>query len=121
MCETAVTVVCTGSVPSISLPPSKDSHQNNKLQDFETEPKDIDSDMENYLKDKLGCTFVKRSGKGGGGCISQGEMYHTDQGKIFVKENAREDAETMFRGEFAQGGHFCRLKLKKTSRWYNLV
>lgn len=57
--------------------------------------------MENYLKEKLGYTYVKRSGKTGGGCISQGEMYHTDRGKIFVKENAREDAETMFRGEFA--------------------
>ena len=54
------------------------------------------------MKEKLGYTFVKRSGKTGGGCISQGEMYHTDQGKIFVKENAREeDAETMFKGEFA--------------------
>ena len=62
---------------------------------------DSGSDMENYLKEKLGYTFVKRSGKGGGGCISQGEMYHTDQGQIFVKENAREDSETMFRGEFA--------------------
>lgn len=57
--------------------------------------------MENYLKEKLGYTFVKRSGQTGGGCISQGEMYHTDQGQIFVKENTREDAETMFRGEFA--------------------
>ena len=60
-----------------------------------------DSDMENYLKEKLGYTFVKRSGKRGGGCISQGEMYHTDQGQIFVKENAREDSDTMFRGELA--------------------
>ena len=59
----------------------------------------VDSDMENYLKEKLGYTFVKRSGQTGGGCISQGEMYHTDQGQIFV--NTREDAETMFRGEFA--------------------
>ena len=57
--------------------------------------------MENYLKEALGYTFVKRSGQTGGGCISQGEMYHTDEGKIFVKENPREDAETMFKGEFA--------------------
>ena len=57
--------------------------------------------MENYLKDSLGYTFVKRSGRGGGGCISQGEMYHTDQGRIFVKENSRPGADTMFAGELA--------------------
>ena len=57
--------------------------------------------MENYLKEKLGYTFVRRSGKGGGGCISQGEMFHTDQGSIFVKENSKEGAQKMFIGEFA--------------------
>ena len=57
--------------------------------------------MEKYLQEKLGYTFVKRSGKGGGGCISQGEMFDTDQGKIFVKENSKDGAKKMFDGEFA--------------------
>ena len=57
--------------------------------------------METFLKDQLGYTFVKRSGRGGGGCISQGELFHTDQGKIYVKENHRPGALTMFQGEFA--------------------
>ena len=57
--------------------------------------------MEECLKTSLGYTNVKRSGKKGGGCISQGEMYHTDQGQIFVKENCKEGAEKMFKGETA--------------------
>ena len=56
--------------------------------------------MESYLKESLGYSFVKRSGQGGGGCISQGEMYHTDQGQIFVKENSKEGADKMFKGEY---------------------
>ena len=44
---------------------------------------------------------MKRSGQGGGGCISQGEMFDTDQGKVFVKENSKEGARKMFEGEFA--------------------
>ena len=56
--------------------------------------------MQSYLKDSLGYSFVKRSGQGGGGCISQGEMYHTDQGQIFVKENSKEGADKMFKGEY---------------------
>jgi len=52
------------------------------------------------LKESLGYSFVKRSGKSGGGCISQGEMYHTDQGQIFVKENSKEGADKMFKGEY---------------------
>lgn len=55
--------------------------------------------MDSFLKENLGYTFVKRSGEGGGGCINQGEMYHTDKGKIFVKENAKDGAEKMFIGE----------------------
>ena len=57
--------------------------------------------MESFLKTSLGYTFVKRSGQGGGGCISSGEMYHTDQGQVFVKENSKQGADIMFRGELA--------------------
>ena len=72
--------------------------------------------MELYLKEKLGYTFVKSSGQVGGGCISQGEMFHTDQGKIFVKENARADAETMFNGEFASLEEIIRTGTVKAPR-----
>ena len=34
----------------------------------------------------LGYSGVKRTGRGGGGCISQGELYLTDQGRLFVKQ-----------------------------------
>ena len=56
--------------------------------------------MEHFLKAQLGYTFVKRSGQGGGGCISQGEMFNTDHGEVFVKENSKEGARNMFEGEF---------------------
>ena len=57
--------------------------------------------MEKFLKERLGYEDVRRSGKGGGGCISEGELYHTDQGKIFVKENSKPGSHKMFLGEFA--------------------
>ena len=57
--------------------------------------------MENFLKDRLGYSKVVRSGQGGGGCISQGEVYLTDRGNIYVKENARPGSREMFLGEFA--------------------
>jgi len=57
--------------------------------------------MEQFLKKELGYTFIKRSGQGGGGCISQGEMFNTDKGRIFVKENSKDGARKMFEGEFA--------------------
>ena len=57
--------------------------------------------MEEYLKTSLGYSYVRRSDKSGGGCISQGSMFFTDQGNIFVKENEKAGAEIMFRGEFA--------------------
>ena len=65
--------------------------------------------MEQFFKNQLGYSFVKRSGQGGGGCISQGEMFNTDQGKVFVKENSKSGARKMFDGEFASLG-----ALKKT-------
>jgi len=57
--------------------------------------------MEQFLKNQMGYSFAKRSGQGGGGSISQGEMFNTDQGKVFVKENSKEGARQMFEGELA--------------------
>lgn len=45
--------------------------------------------MEALLKRELGCDFVKATGHSGGGCISQGQSYDTDRGRVFVKVNSK--------------------------------
>lgn len=45
--------------------------------------------MEELLRRELGCGFVKATGHSGGGCISQGQSYDTDQGRVFVKVNSK--------------------------------
>ncbi|XP_054710439.1 ketosamine-3-kinase-like [Uloborus diversus] len=55
--------------------------------------------MEAKLKSALGLTFVKSKGTKAGGCISEGRVYETDQGLIFVKVNNESKAITMFEGE----------------------
>ncbi|XP_077869709.1 ketosamine-3-kinase-like [Saccoglossus kowalevskii] len=58
--------------------------------------------MESLLKKQLGCTRVKSFGYGGGGCISSGQSYETDNyGKVFVKINSESGARLMFDGELA--------------------
>ena len=48
--------------------------------------------LENYIKDELGYQNVQKTGRGGGGCISQGEtLIATKQGSeqelIYAKRN----------------------------------
>ncbi|PNJ87511.1 FN3KRP isoform 4 [Pongo abelii] len=57
--------------------------------------------MEELLKRELGCGFVRATGHSGGGCISQGRSYDTDQGRVFVKVNPKAEARRMFEGEMA--------------------
>ncbi|XP_045841362.1 ketosamine-3-kinase isoform X2 [Meles meles] len=57
--------------------------------------------MEALLKRELGCDFVKATGHSGGGCISQGQSYDTDKGRVFVKVNSKAEAKRMFEGEMA--------------------
>lgn len=45
--------------------------------------------MEALLRRELGCDFVKATGHSGGGCISQGQSYDTDRGRVFVKVNSK--------------------------------
>lgn len=45
--------------------------------------------METLLKRELGCSSVKATGHSGGGCISQGQSYDTDKGRVFVKVNSK--------------------------------
>lgn len=45
-------------------------------------------EMETFLKNSLGCQYVKKIGSAGGGCISDGCSYETDNyGRVFVKSN----------------------------------
>ncbi|XP_005221120.1 ketosamine-3-kinase isoform X3 [Bos indicus x Bos taurus] len=57
--------------------------------------------MEELLKRELGCDSVKATGHSGGGCISQGQSYDTDKGRVFVKVNSKPEARRMFEGEVA--------------------
>lgn len=43
--------------------------------------------MEAAVKRALGTTVFKSTGAGGGGCISKGSAYNTDNGVVFVKIN----------------------------------
>ncbi|XP_049600700.1 ketosamine-3-kinase isoform X1 [Syngnathus scovelli] len=57
--------------------------------------------MEDKLKKELGTATLKLAGHGEGGCISQGQSYHTDTGEVFVKTNHKSQAKLMFDGEMA--------------------
>ncbi|GAB6022736.1 hypothetical protein CHUAL_006831 [Chamberlinius hualienensis] len=56
--------------------------------------------MDEEIKAKLKTKLLKRTGRGGGGCINEGECYETDQGKVFVKRNSKSEARQMFDGEY---------------------
>ncbi|GIX77224.1 protein MTO1 homolog, mitochondrial, partial [Caerostris extrusa] len=55
--------------------------------------------MESKLKAALELSFVKSKGTKGGGCISEGRVFETENGDIFVKVNKEAKAEVMFEGE----------------------
>ncbi|XP_029363738.1 ketosamine-3-kinase [Echeneis naucrates] len=57
--------------------------------------------MEAKLKKELGTTTLKLTGHSGGGCISEGQSYDTDTGRVFVKMNHKSEAKLMFDGEMA--------------------
>ncbi|KAI3359746.1 hypothetical protein L3Q82_014121 [Scortum barcoo] len=57
--------------------------------------------MEAKLKKELGTTTLKATGHSGGGCISEGQSYDTDTGRVFVKINHKSEAKLMFDGEMA--------------------
>lgn len=43
--------------------------------------------MEAALHRELGTSLLRPAGYSGGGCISHGESFHTDHGKVYVKRN----------------------------------
>jgi protein-ribulosamine 3-kinase len=48
--------------------------------------------MEAKIKAALGLSqFTSVRGRGGGGCISQGDAYESDKGMLFVKRNGKQD------------------------------
>ncbi|KAM9780570.1 ketosamine-3-kinase [Neosynchiropus ocellatus] len=57
--------------------------------------------MEAQLKRELGTSMLKSAGHSGGGCISEGQSYDTDSGRVFVKINHKSEAKQMFDGELA--------------------
>ncbi|KAI7789531.1 ketosamine-3-kinase [Triplophysa rosa] len=57
--------------------------------------------MEALLKRELGTSLLKRAGHSGGGCISEGQSYDTDTGRVFIKINHKNEARRMFDGEMA--------------------
>ncbi|XP_035036053.2 ketosamine-3-kinase isoform X3 [Hippoglossus stenolepis] len=57
--------------------------------------------MEAKLKKELGTAMLKSTGHSGGGCISEGQSYDTDTGRVFVKINHKSEAKQMFDGEMA--------------------
>lgn len=59
------------------------------------------SEMEALLKRELGTSLLKSTGHSGGGCISEGQSFDTDTGRVFVKINHKNEARRMFDGEMA--------------------
>ncbi|EEC08540.1 ketosamine-3-kinase, putative [Ixodes scapularis] len=57
--------------------------------------------MDALLKEALGTTKLRATGRGGSGCINQGECFETDSGYVFIKRNSKDRARQMFDGEFA--------------------
>ncbi|XP_038558234.1 ketosamine-3-kinase [Micropterus salmoides] len=57
--------------------------------------------MEAKLKKELGTAMLRPTGHSGGGCISEGQSYDTDTGRVFVKINHKSQAKLMFDGEHA--------------------
>ncbi|XP_073166421.1 ketosamine-3-kinase-like isoform X2 [Lepidochelys kempii] len=55
--------------------------------------------MEAALKRELGTSVLRPTGHSGGGCISQGQSYDTDGGRVYVKSNSKAGARRMFEGE----------------------
>lgn len=69
--------------------------------------------METLLKRELGCSSVKATGHSGGGCISQGQSYDTDKGRVFVKVNSKAEV-----GPPALGRGRARWPEAKMGLWF---
>lgn len=64
--------------------------------------------MESILKKALNTKVLKRTGRGGGGCINEGEAYLTDSGTVFVKRNGKSQVIPLLCNIVAVGGIFLK-------------
>uniref|UniRef100_A0A8C9FDJ5 Uncharacterized protein n=1 Tax=Pavo cristatus TaxID=9049 RepID=A0A8C9FDJ5_PAVCR len=53
--------------------------------------------MEEALKRELGTAVLRATGHLGGGCISQGQSYETDSGRVYVKSNSKPEVGRVLR------------------------
>ena len=53
--------------------------------------------VENLLKSALNTAKLESYGRGGGGCINEGEGFLTDHGPVFVKKNRKSEVEKIAR------------------------
>ncbi|XP_006004311.1 ketosamine-3-kinase [Latimeria chalumnae] len=72
--------------------------------------------METVLKRELNTSTLRPSGHSGGGCISQGQSYDTDQGRLFVKINHKQESRQMFEGEMASLEAILRTNMVKVPK-----
>ncbi|KAJ8251399.1 hypothetical protein GJAV_G00220920 [Gymnothorax javanicus] len=72
--------------------------------------------MEALLKKELGTSTLKPSGYIGVGCISEGQSYDTDSGRIFVKINRKNQARLMFDGEAASLDAILKTEIVKVPK-----
>lgn len=45
--------------------------------------------MEARIKEALKTTKLRATGRGGSGCINEGEAFETDDGEVFIKRNSK--------------------------------
>ncbi|KAL7989340.1 hypothetical protein Chor_012006 [Crotalus horridus] len=72
--------------------------------------------MEAALRRELGTSELRPAGYSGGGCISHGESFHTDHGKVYVKRNDKAEARRMFDGEMASLAAILQTKTVKVPK-----
>uniref|UniRef100_A0A8C6P5C5 protein-ribulosamine 3-kinase n=1 Tax=Nothobranchius furzeri TaxID=105023 RepID=A0A8C6P5C5_NOTFU len=77
--------------------------------------------MEAKLKKELGTSVLKSTGHAGGGCISEGQSYETDTGRVFVKINRKSEAKRMFDGEMASLEAIFKTKTVKVPKPIKVV
>lgn len=53
--------------------------------------------MEEALRRELGTSVLRATGHLGGGCISQGQSYETDGGRVYVKSNSKPEVGRVLR------------------------
>ena len=61
--------------------------------------------MEEVLKRELSTVQLVALGRSGGGCISDGQSYQTDSGKVFVKYNT--DSKVSWKGGVVNCIHYA--------------